>query len=175
MARLASPSVLPSTYDDFLYAPVGESTHGALLTVLSVLARQNVDPWEEAAALSRLAPDTAAQRLTAMITALPGLSSNQAAVAERLIALLPRRIASADSAPTAGPSEPPVNGPAPTVNLMVIAIYIGVMFLSQLIAVSLFEKSPIGGAASAPTGTTDDVRSENAHVGYRTDDRGEVR
>ena len=58
MVRLASPSVLPSTYDNFLYAPVGESAHGALLTVLSVLARQNVDPWEEAAELSRLPPDS---------------------------------------------------------------------------------------------------------------------
>jgi hypothetical protein len=69
--------MLPSAYDDFLYAPVGESTNGALLTVLSVLARQNVDPWEEAADLNRLPRDTAARRLTAMFTASPGQSSNQ--------------------------------------------------------------------------------------------------
>jgi DNA-binding transcriptional LysR family regulator len=142
MVRPASLSVLPSAYDDFLYAPVGESTNGALLTVLSVLARQNVDPWEEAADLSRLPRDTAARRLTAMITASPGQSSNQAVVADRLIALLPRRIASADSAPTALPSVPPVDRPPPTVNLMVIAIYIGVMVLSQWIAASIFEKAP---------------------------------
>ena len=152
MVRLASPSVLPSTYDNFLYAPVGESTHGALLTVLSVLARQNVDPWEEAADLSRLPPDTAARKLTAMITASPGQSSNQAAVADRLIALLPRRIASADSAPGAVPSATPVDWPRSRVNLMVIAIYIGVMVLSQWIAASVFEKSPPGGdGASSPS------------------------
>jgi hypothetical protein len=151
MVRPASLSVLPSAYDDFLYAPVGESTNGALLTVLSVLARQNVDPWEEAADLSRLPRDTAARRLTAMITASPGQSSNQAAVADRLIALLPRRIASAESASAAPPGASPVDRPPPTVNLMVIAIYVGVMVLSQWIAASIFEKSPVDVASSTPS------------------------
>lgn len=149
MVRPASLSELPSAYDDFLYAPVGESSNGALLTVLSVLARQNVDPWEEAAELSRLPSDTAARRLTAMITASPGQSSNQAA--DRLIALLPRRIASADSAPGAVPSAPPADWPRPRVNLMVIAIYIGVMVLTQWIAATVFEKSPVDAASSAPS------------------------
>jgi hypothetical protein len=148
MVRSASLSVLPSSYDNFLYAPVGESTNGALLTVLSVLARQNVDPWEEAADLSRLPSDTAARRLTAMITASPGQSSNPASAADRLIALLPRRIASTDSAPTDLPSLLAVDRRPPRINLMVIAIYIAVMVLSQWIAASIFEKSPVDGAAS---------------------------
>ena len=150
MVRPGSLSMLPSAYDEFLYAPVGESTNGALLTVLSVLARQNVDPWEEAADLSRLPSDTAARRLTAMITASPGQSPNQAAVAGRLIALLPRRIASADSAPSALPSVSPVDWPRSRVKLMVIAIYIGVMVLSQWIAARVFEKSPVD-VASPPS------------------------
>jgi hypothetical protein len=150
MVRPASLQMLPSAYDDFLYASVGESTNGALLTVLSVLARQNVDPWEEAADLTRLPHDTAARRLTAMISASPGQSSNQAAVADRLIALLPRRIAAADGAPTALPSVPPANWHLSRVNLMVIAIYIGVMVLSQWIAASVFEKSPVA-VASPPS------------------------
>lgn len=100
-ARSASLSALPSIYDDFLYAPVGESINGALLTVLSVLARQNVDPWEEAADLSRMPHDTATRRLLSMIAASPSQPSDadQAAVADRLIGLLPRRIAAADVAP----------------------------------------------------------------------------
>jgi hypothetical protein len=45
-----------------------------------------------------------------------------------------------------------VNWPPPKVNLMVIAIYIGVMVLSQWIAASVFEKSPPGGdGASSPS------------------------
>jgi hypothetical protein len=151
MVRAASLSVLPSTYDRFLYAPVGESTHGALLTVISVLARQNVDPWEEAANLSRLPPETAGRRLAAMITASAGRPSNQAAVADRLIALLPHRIASADSAPTTWSSMPPADWRPPRVNLMVIAIYIGVMVLSQWIAASFLERSPANGASSIPS------------------------
>jgi len=151
MVRPASLSMMPSAYDEFLYAPVGESTNGALLTVLSVLARQKVDPWEEAADLSRLPPETAARRLTAMITASPGQSSNLAAVADRLIALLPRRIASADSAPSALASVSPVDSPRPRVNLMVIAIYIGVMVLSQWVAANVFEKSPANAASSTPS------------------------
>ena len=129
MVRPASLQVLPSAYDDFLYASVGESTNAALLTVLSILARQNVDPWEEAADLSRLPPDTAARRLTAMITASPGPASNRAAVADRLLALLPRRIPSVDGMPIAAPGAAvrPVDRLASRVPLMVIAIYIGVM------------------------------------------------
>jgi hypothetical protein len=139
LVRASSLSKLPSAYDDFLYAPVGESTNGALLTVLSVLARQNLDPWREAADLSRMPQDTAAQRLISMITVSPGQSSNQAAVADRLIALLPRRIAAADGAPRSTRADPA--GSRPALNLVVIAIYIGVMILSQWIATSLFERS----------------------------------
>jgi hypothetical protein len=115
MVRSASPSTtLPSTYNDFLYAQVGEDKNGTLLTVLSVLARQNVDPWAEAADLNRLPRDTAMQKLISMITASPGQSStpaDQTAVANRLIALLPGRVASAGSTHSASPGEPPVGRP----------------------------------------------------------------
>ena len=66
------PCALPSTYNDFLYAPVGEDKNGVFLTVLSMLARQNVDPWEEAADLNRLPRDSAKQKLVSMITASSG-------------------------------------------------------------------------------------------------------
>jgi hypothetical protein len=42
------------------------------LSVLSALARLDVDPWEEAAKLSELPKDTAAQRLASFIVRLPG-------------------------------------------------------------------------------------------------------
>jgi hypothetical protein len=101
MTRSASLSVLPSSYDEFLYAPVGESPDGTMLTVLSVLARQNLDPWEQAADMSRMPHDSAARRLSAMIPASYGQSTaaDQAATADRLIALLPSRAASADDTP----------------------------------------------------------------------------
>lgn len=67
------------------------------LTVLSALARQDLDPWEEASALGRLPQNAATRRLASLIAALPESPSarpDAAAIAARLIALLPR---SADS------------------------------------------------------------------------------
>jgi hypothetical protein len=160
MVRASPPSTLPSAYNDFLYALVGESTNGALLTVLSVLARQNLDPWREAADLSRMPHETAAQRLISMITASPGQSSadNQEAVADRLIALLPRRIGAVDAAPTVLQGEPDVHRSPPAINLIAITIYIGVMVLSQWIATSIFERPPAH-VTSAPSSLSGETRS----------------
>jgi hypothetical protein len=152
LVRASSLSTLPSAYDDFLYAPIGESSNGALLTVLSVLARQNLDPWSEAADLSRMPQDTAARRLISMITVSPvqSAAADQAAIADRLIALLPRRIAAIDGAPDAR-AEPAAAHPSPrTINLVVITIYIGVMILSQWIATSIFERPQVQASAPAP-------------------------
>jgi len=132
-----------------------------------MIARRDVDPWEEAAELSRLPRDTAARRLSSMITATasPGHSStaSQTAVADRLIALLPACIASADSKPDALQTAPPMPGPLPRISLMVVAIYIGVMVVSQWLAAGMFEKAPVDVASSpppalggAPPSTTED-------------------
>src|ERR1700722_17831082 len=126
MVRASPLSTLPSTYDDFLYAPLGESTNGAPLTVLSVLARQNLDPWKEAAELSRMPQETAARRLISMMTASPGQSSSQAAVAAPLTPLSPRRLAAPEPPPRLSPDGAVQRSP-PAINLVVITIYIGVM------------------------------------------------
>lgn len=78
--------------DGFLYASIGEDTNGMVLTVLSALARLDIDPWDEAAALNRLPRASAIQKLTAVIAALPSqplFRADSAATAARLIALLP--------------------------------------------------------------------------------------
>jgi hypothetical protein len=80
-------------FDDFLFAPVGEDGNGMLLSVLSALARLNVDPWQEAANLARLPVKTATQQLASLIAKLPDGPSarpDPATIAARLIALLPR-------------------------------------------------------------------------------------
>jgi hypothetical protein len=82
-----------SEFDAFLYASIGEEKNGMLLSVLSVLARLDIDPWQEAAELARMSIETANQRLTSLIEALPDGSSTRpepGAIAARLIALLPR-------------------------------------------------------------------------------------
>ena len=64
-----------------------------LLSVLSALARLDVDPWLEAASLARMPKATATARMASLIAALPDRPSarpDTATVAARLIALLPR-------------------------------------------------------------------------------------
>lgn len=66
-----------------------------LLSVLSALARLDLDPWQEAAKLARMSRDKAVWRMTALIETLPGNPSthiNSKAIATRLIALLPQQI-----------------------------------------------------------------------------------
>ena len=99
MSPTASVPVLGHEFDDFLFAPIGEEQNGMSLSVVSALARSNVDPWQEAAQLARLPATTATQRLAALIAALPGARSDSGATALRLIALLPRPGASETAAP----------------------------------------------------------------------------
>jgi hypothetical protein len=91
-----SPTVLSTShgakFDAFLYAPIGEERNGMMLSVLSALARLDLDPWQEAAKLAVLPADTAKQRLTSLLEALPDATSpgrDPAPIAARLIGLLP--------------------------------------------------------------------------------------
>jgi hypothetical protein len=89
-----SVSALPSEFDGFLFAPIGEDGHGMLLSVLSALARLDVDPWQEAATLAQLPKNTATERLASLIATLPDGSlarPDPRTIAGRLIALLPRQ------------------------------------------------------------------------------------
>jgi hypothetical protein len=79
-------------FDDFLYAQIGANGGEMPLSVLSALARLDLDPWQEAAELSELPKGTATQRLAALIARLPGgrwTLADSRAMADRLIELLP--------------------------------------------------------------------------------------
>lgn len=92
----AATTTAGSDFDEFLYAPIWEERNGMLLSMLSALARLNVDPWDEAARLARLPREAATRFLTTLISALPDAPTARAdprALAERLIALLPQRVA----------------------------------------------------------------------------------
>jgi hypothetical protein len=93
MTRSASASLQRSEFDDFLFAPIGDERNGMLLSVISALARLDLDPWLEAASLARMPKETATKRMTSLISALPDRTSahrDPEAIAARLIALLPR-------------------------------------------------------------------------------------
>jgi hypothetical protein len=85
--------LLASEFNDFLFAPIGEDRNGMLVSVLSGLARSDVDPWQEAARLAELPGETATQRLASLIGALPDRVASypeSRTIAARLIGLLPR-------------------------------------------------------------------------------------
>jgi hypothetical protein len=97
MTRAAPATALAPQFDDFLFAPIGEERNGMLLSVISALARLDLDPWQEATNLAQLPGTTATRRLASLIESLPDRPSTHldaATTAARLIAHLPRRIGS---------------------------------------------------------------------------------
>jgi hypothetical protein len=127
MTRAASAFPFRSEFDAFLFAPIGEERNGMLLSVLSALARQDVDPWEEAASLARLPGDTATQRLAGLIAALPDAASvhrDAGTIAARLIALLPQPPSSnvASRKPLLGAS--PMRNPRTLVLCMILMAFL---------------------------------------------------
>jgi hypothetical protein len=93
MAHAALAPLIGAQFDKFLYAPIREDRNGTPLTVLSALARLDVDPWQEAVSLARMPSDAAAVRLTALIAALPGEPTKDIpalSIAADLVTLLPK-------------------------------------------------------------------------------------
>jgi len=131
MIRSTSVSVLGSEFDDFLFAPIGEDKNDMPLSMLSALARLDIDPWQEAAELSRLPEETATQRLAPLIAALsdgPSANLDPGTIAARLIALLPRRARSNI------PSRETVVSAATNPRAVISAIFINVIFTIFMLA-----------------------------------------
>lgn len=103
-------------FDAFLYASVGED-NGMPLSVLSALARQNVDAWDVARQLVLLPKESAIRLLASMMAMIPAGSGERPVpeeIAARLVALLPKSSTRARAAK----AVPSLRGspPAPAVN-----------------------------------------------------------
>ena len=112
----------------FLFAPIGEDCNGMTLSVLSGLSRLEVDPWEEAVQLSQLPKDSAIAALDKRIAELPlgnWLPSDTAAIASRLVDLLPKH----NPHPRANPAVAPADGKKPSTPLMLWLIAAGIAVL----------------------------------------------
>jgi hypothetical protein len=93
MTHAALAPLIGPEFDRFLCASIGEGRNGTMLSVLSALARLDVDPWQEAANLAQMPRETATVRLAALIAALPEAPTTNIpakAIAADLIALLPK-------------------------------------------------------------------------------------
>jgi hypothetical protein len=91
---MAGLSHINSEFDHFLFASIGDQENGTPLSVLSVLARSDIDPWQEAARLAQMPKELAAQRMAFVIERVPNGQrdrSNSKVIAARLVELLPSR------------------------------------------------------------------------------------
>jgi hypothetical protein len=152
MTHSSPVAQLSCEFDNFLYASIGEDQNGLLLRVLSVLARSDLDPWEEAARLARLPEKYATARLAELIAALPGRPSGPivtGTIAARLIALLPRR----STTHVAVPGTKPVFGVAPN-SWAVVCVVLMVLALGVQWVAASNQPPAKPDSAAAPTSAT---------------------
>ena len=96
MTHAALTPILGREFDKFLFAPIGGDQAVPFLSVVSALARLDVDPWKEAASLARMPKELAIDRLTTLIASLSTDSvtrQSSEAIAAGLILLLPQAAA----------------------------------------------------------------------------------
>jgi hypothetical protein len=150
MIRSASFSVLANEFDSFLFASVGEDSHALPLSVLSVLARLDIDPWLEAAELARLPREAATLRLASSIAATAGPSAypEHGANAARLIALLPHQ---ANSTTTSRGTLPDLSDATKfRAGMLMYAILMVFLMTAQLIAASHVPPAPQDSSTVSP-------------------------
>ena len=149
MTHSASLS-LGSEFNDFLFAPIGEDKNGMLLSVLSALARLDIDPWQEAAKLARLPVKAATERLSSLIAALPdwpAMHRDTRTIAASLIGLLPRRSGSAT------PAHPDSSRQGPAPNSRTVLYVVVVIFVLMALAMLANRQPPssVDGSPAPPS------------------------
>ena len=133
---------LNASYEAFLFALVCEDANGMRLSVISALARTDVDPWEEASRLAAMPKAIAEKTLLSILDLVSGRSwkSPEAAViVARLIRLLPQSGEAATVARTETANAAP--GIAKVLNLqknyrglwvaIVLAILLAISFVTS--------------------------------------------
>ncbi len=149
-------------FDRFLQAAVDEDRREIQLSVLSALARLDLDPWKEAAELGALAPAAAIERLTLLIAKFPApvsASRDAAGIASRLVALLPRsRPAPASSPSTDEPDTADEAQEQARSETGKWLKYASIVLLLLILAITMFTGSPLdallGSRAQEPTTVT---------------------
>ena len=128
------PARLPLDLNLFLFASIGVERNGSTLTVVSALARLDLDPWNEARRLSKLSHAEAAESLSRTLALLPVMPCMPPGTAARLGALLP----------SSGSLRPAVTAQGPTLTglhaagqraarmaLLVLAVVLALWFVGH--------------------------------------------
>jgi len=124
-------------FDGFLYATLGEDSRGYSVSVLSALARLQLDPWDEAADLadlSRPGAQTRLEGLLARVVDVPALARDSAA--RRLVALLPQ---------SSGRAGVPVADRLPLGILPVLGPLIALLVIAWMLALVFLQGGPGAG------------------------------
>jgi hypothetical protein len=143
-----------SRYDDFLFAGMWDEPRGMRLSVLSGLARMNLDPWDEAARLAALPVSDAEGTLVSTLNLLPGHPrepSETEILASRLVALLPKAAGA-----TTDKVAPPVEGRQPRMAywLLWLCVTIALSFLSAHQRATTRSTGDSGSASNAAPGAS---------------------
>ena len=156
MTHAALAPLIGPEFDDFLGASIGEDRNGTGLSVLSALARLDVDPWQEATSLARMPREAATARLTELIDALPRSPTDaipSRTSAADLVALLPK-----GKTPNVRPSNsmPVATGLRHTQILAALSAFAIIMLIVFMMS-ALFSGEPEAGATKPSAARGDDA------------------
>jgi hypothetical protein len=143
-------ATLSSDFDEFLFASIGEDSSGAPVSVLTVLARLDVDAWEEAATLANMPRESAAHRLATLLASLPDspAPAESATIAARLVALLHRK---KPPPPRPGAAIPPGDAPVlPDKSDPALYYLLGMLTVTGLIFFVIWKWAATGPARPVP-------------------------
>jgi hypothetical protein len=159
--------LLKSEFDAFLFAQIGADGSGLPLSVVSVLARLDLDPWHEAALLASLCPNAATQKLISIL----GISHDAAisasdipSIAARLVAILPRSTASLPRSPLGSSVSAGAALARFPANWRSLAVYLIVVIAAQLLMTHFmptpgnYRLASSSSSAPAQTATAPSVR-----------------
>ena len=137
MERPPPRAPLSGEFDAFLFSSIGEDRNGIPLSVVSLLARRDLDPWVEAAKLANESRETATRQLTRLIQTItyqPLTLPDPEAIAIRLVALLPHQPHTDIGKPTKAEHAVAavLTSPRAVAGAILIAIYLIFTVASQL-------------------------------------------
>ena len=139
-AKSSSTSNLSARFNDFLFATVCEERNEMPLSVISALARLDLDPWTEAAELARMPAEGATRRLSSLLAGVANIPSthlDRATIAARLVALLPP-----------AKTDTPAHGWAAGVETGLQRKAVGIMWL--IVLISMVTSLLMGSLAPSP-------------------------